>query len=57
MYRLTEQIFSQIPTLARLWGSAYRALNFDEILFTPFHKPLHTSRLALITTGGVHLRD
>ncbi|WP_322820834.1 glycine/sarcosine/betaine reductase selenoprotein B family protein [Chloroflexus sp.] len=57
LYRLTGQIFSQIPALARLWGSAYRALNFDEIPFTPLRKPLHESRLALITTGGVHLRE
>ncbi|WP_298816523.1 glycine/sarcosine/betaine reductase selenoprotein B family protein [Chloroflexus sp.] len=57
LYRLTGQIFSQIPALARLWGSAYRALNFDSVPFTPLRKPLNECRLALVTTGGVHRRD
>ena len=57
LYRLTGQIFSQIPELARLWGGAYQALNFADVPFTPLRKPLSECRLALITTGGVHRRD
>ncbi len=57
LYRLTGQIFSQIPALARLWGSAYRALSFDQVPFTPLRKPLTECRLALVTTGGVHCQD
>ncbi len=57
LYQLTGQIFSQIPALARLWGSAYRALQFDTVPFTPLRKPLSECRLALVTTGGVHRRD
>ncbi len=57
LYRLTGQIFSQIPALARLWGGAYRALSFDTVPFTTLRKPLAEARFALVTTGGVHRRD
>lgn len=42
--------------LARSWGRRFDALTSDDVPFTRLHKPLHACRIALITTGGVHLR-
>lgn len=59
--RLANRFFA-IPTVAQWWakGAAARtqALFSDEqtIPFTPLRKPLHRCRVALLTTGGVHLQ-
>jgi len=42
--------------LARSWGRRFDALTSDDVPFTRLRKPLHACRIALITTGGVHLR-
>ena len=42
--------------LARSWGRHFDALTSDDVPFTRLRKPLHACRIALITTGGVHLR-
>ena len=42
--------------LARRWGRRFDALTSDDVPFTRLRKPLHSCRIALITTGGVHLR-
>jgi D-proline reductase (dithiol) PrdB len=57
MSRLVGALFSRIPALAQRWGRRFDALNSDTTPFAPMKKPLHTCRLALITTGGVHLRS
>ena len=46
-----------MPALARRWGRRFDALTFAEMPFTPLRKPLRACCLALITTGGVHLRE
>ncbi|HEX5688653.1 MAG TPA: hypothetical protein VFX76_01550, partial [Roseiflexaceae bacterium] len=57
MYHLVGQLYTRIPGLARRWGRRFDALAFDEVPFTPLRKPLRECRLALVTTGGVHLRE
>jgi D-proline reductase (dithiol) PrdB len=54
---LVGQIYTCVPALARRWGRRFDALTFAEVPFTPLRKPLRACRLALITTGGVHLRE
>nr|MCU0491870.1 hypothetical protein [Chloroflexaceae bacterium] len=48
--RAYGQFLSQVPWLARAWGSSFDALNFDDVPFVPLRKPLRQCRLALITT-------
>jgi D-proline reductase (dithiol) PrdB len=57
IYHLVGQLFTRIPGLARLWGKRFDALVFDDVPFTPLRKPIRECRLALVTTGGVHLRE
>ncbi|MBF0238944.1 MAG: hypothetical protein HQM12_14665 [SAR324 cluster bacterium] len=46
----------QIPWVKERWTSQYNALESDSIPWTPLSKPLSQCKLALITTGGVHLK-
>jgi D-proline reductase (dithiol) PrdB len=57
IYHLVGQIYTRVPALARRWGTRFDALTFAEVPFTPTRQPLRACRLALITTGGVHLRE
>lgn len=56
LYRLTGRLFSRVPALARRWGRRFDALAFEQAPFVRPARPLREARLALITTGGVHLR-
>jgi D-proline reductase (dithiol) PrdB len=57
IYHLIGRLYSRVPALARRWARGFDALAFDNVPFAPLRKPLDQCRLALITTGGVHLRD
>ena len=57
IYHLLGRLYSRVPALARRWGRGFDALAFDDVPFVRLQKPLEQCRLALITTGGVHLRD
>jgi D-proline reductase (dithiol) PrdB len=57
IYRLVGALYSRIPFLARGWGKRFDALQFDDVPFAPMQVALNRARLALITTGGVHLID
>ena len=56
-YQLVGRTFTHVPGLARRWGRRFDALKFEDVPFTPMWKPLHKAKIALITTGGVHLRS
>lgn len=55
--RAFGQALSLAPGLAREWGRHFDALRFEETPLVPLRTPLRACRLALITTGGVHLTD
>lgn len=55
--RLLGRLYTRLPALARRWGRGFDALGSDTVPFVRPRKPLRRSRLALITTGGVHLHD
>lgn len=57
LVRAVGVLYSRIPFLARGWAKRFDALQFDAVPFVPMRVPLSRARLALITTGGVHLRD
>ena len=53
--RILARIFTAVPALAAHWGSRL-APDPDEIPWTAPVKPLREAVLALVTTGGVHLK-
>jgi D-proline reductase (dithiol) PrdB len=55
IYNLVGHVYTRFPVLARWWGRRFSALRFADVPLAPLHKPLHTCRVALVTTGGVHL--
>lgn len=44
------------PWVQRLWAARHPAPDGDGVPWTPLRKALAESRVALLTTGGVHLR-
>jgi D-proline reductase (dithiol) PrdB len=54
--RAYGRLLSRFPALARRWGKQFDAVAGEHVPFVRLQKPLHACRLALITTGGVHLR-
>jgi D-proline reductase (dithiol) PrdB len=57
--RISQRIYS-IPAVAQLWArlAARRTRNGSATIpWTPPRRPLRASRVALVTTGGVHLPD
>lgn len=53
--RLATAIFA-LPLMRRRWARGYKAQVTRGIPWTPLPKPLARCRVALVTTGGVHLR-
>jgi D-proline reductase (dithiol) PrdB len=54
--RAYGRLLTHVPALARRWGGSFEAVAGDEVPFVQLAKPLRACRLALVTTGGVHLR-
>jgi len=47
----------RIPWVKERWQKNFNALESTEIPWTPLSKPLSECKIALLTTGGVHLKD
>lgn len=54
--RLLGRIYSRVPQLARRWGRSFAAVSGGAAPLATPRRPLSACRLALVTTGGVHLR-
>lgn len=54
--RFLGRLYTRFPALARRWGRGFDALGSDRVPFVRPRRPLRAARLALVTTGGVHLR-
>jgi D-proline reductase (dithiol) PrdB len=52
--RLLARMFTRHPRLLALWAGKADILTFADTPWTPLRKPISDSRVALITTGGVH---
>ena len=56
--RLVAKIATRFPSLSRLLVEAYRPLeSAEEVPWSPLRKPLAQSRVAVVTTAGVHHRS
>jgi D-proline reductase (dithiol) PrdB len=55
--QLLAKVFTRFPSLFRRWVRRHRFLEFEDTPWTPFNGPLPRSRVALVTTAGVHLRS
>jgi D-proline reductase (dithiol) PrdB len=53
--RILARIYTAFPALAAAWGKSL-AMNRDAIPWTEAKKPLREATLALVTTGGIHLK-
>lgn len=54
--RAYGRLLTRMPALARRWGRTFAAVAGDSAPLVRLKKPLSACRLALVTTGGVHLR-
>jgi D-proline reductase (dithiol) PrdB len=50
------KLFTQYPWLVRRWAKRAKFVEFSGSPWTPLLKELRDCRVALVTTGGVHLK-
>jgi D-proline reductase (dithiol) PrdB len=55
--RFLARLVTRFPLLAKIYVASYRPLESDVIPWTPVVKPLRQSKVAIITTAGVHRKD
>lgn len=49
------RLFTRYPLLVKLWAKHTTVVEFSDTPWTQLTKPANRCRLALVTTGGVHL--
>jgi D-proline reductase (dithiol) PrdB len=54
--RLIAKLFTKYPSLFKKWVHRSKFIEFSDSPWTPFDKDITKCRLALVTTGGVHLK-
>lgn len=52
-----SKILSYFPFVSKYFISAYKPIESHDVPWTPVTKPLSESRVALVTTSGVHHKD
>jgi D-proline reductase (dithiol) PrdB len=50
------KLFTRFPSLFRRWVRSHQFVEFNDVPWTPFKGKAARSRVALITTAGVHLK-
>jgi D-proline reductase (dithiol) PrdB len=55
--KLLARLFTRYPSMLNRWARKARIVRFSETPWTSFTDDPAKSRLALITTGGVHLKS
>jgi D-proline reductase (dithiol) PrdB len=58
--KLLNKIFValyRLPWVKERWGNQFQAVKAETIPWTPLRKPLAKCKIALLTTGGVHLKS
>jgi D-proline reductase (dithiol) PrdB len=53
--RILAKVYQRYPALFKRWVKKAEIIEFSDIPWTPFDGETSQSRIALITTGGVHL--
>jgi len=51
------KLYTRYPWLVRRWARKGKFMEFTDSPWTPFVKDLRDCRVALLTTGGVHLKS
>jgi D-proline reductase (dithiol) PrdB len=51
------QVFKRVPWLAERWARHHRFIEGKGIPWIPLGKPLRECHIAMVTTGGVHLKS
>jgi D-proline reductase (dithiol) PrdB len=54
--QLLAKLFTRFPALFRRWVRKHRFVEFADTPWTPFSGKINHSRVALLTTAGVHLK-
>jgi len=54
--RVAVQLFRRVPWLSAIWARRHRFVEAHSVPWAPLRKPLAECVIALVTTGGVHLR-
>ena len=49
--------FFRIPVVKNYWDKHYKALENSNIPWTKLGKPIEECKIALVTTGGIHLKS
>ncbi len=47
----------RIPLVKNFWARSFEAVLFDRVPWTKLNKPLPECKIALFTTGGIHLKS
>lgn len=55
--QLLARLFTRFPSLFRRWVRRHKFVEFSDVPWTPFRGKAAQSRVALITTAGVHLKS
>ena len=55
--KIIAKLFTKYPTLLNMWAQKAKIVEFEDTPWTRLTTNVAQSRLALITTGGVHLRS
>ncbi len=55
--RAIAKAITRIPALSRIFTGSFEPRETEGIPWTPLSKPLSQSKVALVTTAGVHHRD
>jgi len=55
--KLVAKLFTRYPILVKLWARHSKFAEFSDSPWTRMTMPASQCRLALVTTGGVHLRS
>lgn len=54
---IVVQLYKHLPWLAGRWARGHRFIEGEGIPWTPLRKPLKETRIAMVTTAGVHLKS
>jgi len=55
--RILAKLFTRVPVLVERWAKSDRFITHIDTPWTPVSKALEESRVALVTTAGIHLRS
>jgi D-proline reductase (dithiol) PrdB len=55
--KLLARLFTRFPILLTRWAQKAKVVTFDDSPWTPLKKRITDCRVALVTTGGVHMAD